>query len=155
MSTRALLVPFSLSLLVACDQIKELAGGGDETTVHTNEDTDDDPPPPPPPDMDEEPENLVMLSPGAGARAGCARALPACVAPLLSPGSLSFLPACLAPSRPRHTHMRARAPTHPRTHARTHAPHVTQPTYAAPASPGQHAQARRMANRTTSTTWHR
>jgi hypothetical protein len=59
MSIRALLVPFSLSLLVACDQIKDLAGGGDETTVHTNEDTDDDPPPPPPPDMDEEPEMVT------------------------------------------------------------------------------------------------
>lgn len=61
MRIRALFLPLSLSLLGACDQLKELAGGGDdESTVHTNDDAgDDDPPPPPPPDVDDEPEMVT------------------------------------------------------------------------------------------------
>lgn len=64
MRIRALLVPLSLSFLVACDAIKDLAGGGDETTVHTNDDAEDeDPPPPPPPDEDAEPEMVTETKP--------------------------------------------------------------------------------------------
>lgn len=63
MRIRALLVPISLSLLVSCDQIKDLVGGGDEPTVHTVDDADDDDPsPPPPPDVDEEPEMVTQTA---------------------------------------------------------------------------------------------
>lgn len=56
MRIRTMLLPLSLSFLVACDAITDLAGGGDETTVHTNDDADEDPPPPPPPEDEAEPE---------------------------------------------------------------------------------------------------